>query len=58
VYFDFEAVTTSFDVAADSAGLFEYTPVDALAAGTVITATASNTAGDVSEISNSITVTI
>jgi hypothetical protein len=33
-------------VVADSAGLFEFTPVDALADGTVITATASNAAGE------------
>jgi hypothetical protein len=55
VHFDFEGVTTSYSVIAGPDGLFEYTP-DPVAVGTIITAVASDAAGNISAVSNSITI--
>jgi hypothetical protein len=53
VHFDFEGVTTSYSVIA---GRFEYTLTDPVAVGTIITAVASDAAGNISAVSNSITI--
>jgi hypothetical protein len=54
--FDFEGVTTSYSVIAGPDGLFEYTLTDPVAVGTIITAVASDAAGNISAVSNSITI--
>jgi hypothetical protein len=56
VHFDFEGVTTSYSVIAGPDGLFEYTLTDPVAVGTIITAVASDAAGNISAVSNSITI--
>jgi hypothetical protein len=55
VHFDFEGVTTSYSVIAGPDGLFEYTLTDPVAVGTII-AVASDAAGNISAVSNSITI--
>jgi hypothetical protein len=55
VHFDFEGVTT-YSVIAGPDGLFEYTLTDPVAVGTIITAVASDAAGNISAVSNSITI--
>jgi hypothetical protein len=52
----FEGVTTSYSVIAGPDGLFEYTLTDPVAVGTIITAVASDAAGNISAVSNSITI--
>jgi hypothetical protein len=54
-HFDFEGVTT-YSVITGPDGLFEYTLTDPVAVGTIITAVASDAAGNISAVSNSITI--